>query len=74
MPLSDPERAELEKCSTYVGLKLLWATKLFLLGQKFPKNMFKRIEWRLLVHDIADAMTKSDCIETMTEISPKIYF
>lgn len=38
MPFNYPERIPLEKSSKYIGLKILWASKIFLLGQKFPKN------------------------------------
>lgn len=74
MPFNYPERMPLERSSTYIGLKILWAAKIFLLGKKFPKNNFIRLEWKVLVHDIADLFTQEDFIETISEINAKLFF
>jgi len=42
---SSQERLVLERSSVYLGLKLLWATRLFLQGTKFPHGMFSKFEW-----------------------------
>lgn len=74
MPVNLPDRVPLERSSTYIGLKLLWATRLFLLGIKFPKGNFHRHEWRILTHDICDLITQNEYMETFLEIDPSAYF
>jgi hypothetical protein len=39
------DRIPIEKSSIYLGLKLLWATKLFISGKKFPKGAFDAETW-----------------------------
>jgi hypothetical protein len=43
MPANLPKREFIERSSTYLGYKLMWATRLFLLGKKFPKGNFEMI-------------------------------
>ena len=45
MLANDPDRDDIERSSKYLGYKLLWAIKLFLNGNKFPRDMFRRSEW-----------------------------
>ena len=40
LPLASDERARIEQCSAYIGLKLLWTTRYFLLGKKVPRGIF----------------------------------
>lgn len=57
MPANLPKRDFIEKSSTYLGYKLLWATRLFLLGKKFPKGTFEMHQWNAIVHDILELIT-----------------
>lgn len=74
MPFSFPGRASLERSSAYIGVKLMWIIRQFLLGHKFPKGLFKHEEWRTICHDLLDLITESDFIQIMFEIDPSIYF
>lgn len=74
MPLSFPERASLERSSAYIGMKLMWIVRQFLLGQKFPNGSLKQQEWMTVCHDLLDLITESDFLEIMFEIDPSTYF
>ena len=75
MPANFPEREPLERSSTYLGFKLLWITRLFLIGKKFPRNQVLSKEiWEPAVHDILDLVTQPDFMKTMTEIDCQIFF
>lgn len=74
MPLTSPTRAKLESSSTYIGLKLLWATRLFLLGKKIPKGHFTNSQWHILCHDVIDFITQPQMIEIFVQIDAAAYF
>ena len=74
MPFNYPERIPLERSSTYIGLKLLWAIRLFLQGKKFPKHHFPRPEWRTLCHDVIDLITEASFMQTLLEIDASAFF
>lgn len=57
MPANMPKRDLIEKSSTYLGYKLIWASRLFLLGKKFPKGVFDMTVWNAVVHDICELIT-----------------
>lgn len=40
IPANSAERVPLERSASYLGFKLLWATRLFIEGKKFPKGHF----------------------------------
>jgi hypothetical protein len=42
IPANSSERLPLERSAIYIGLKLIWATKLFIKGNKFPKGKFDK--------------------------------
>ena len=74
MPMSFPERLPLEKSSTYIGVKLMWIIRQFLLGHKFPKGLFTTNEWKSICHDLLDLITEEDFIKIMLDIEPATYF
>ena len=74
MPMSFPERAPLEKSSTYIGVKLMWVIRQFLLCHKFPKGLFPKQEWKSICHDLLDLITEEDFIQIMFDIEPSIFF
>lgn len=74
MPANMSKRELLEKSSTYLGYKLLWAARLFLLGKKFPKGTFEMHVWNAVTHDISNLITREDFIETLIAIDAEAYF
>jgi len=74
MPANMPKREFIEKSSAYLGYKLLWAARLFLLGKKFPKGTFEMIVWNAVTHDVTELITQTEFIRTMTEIDAEAYF
>jgi len=54
---TDCERVPLESSSVYMGQKLLWLARLYLLGKKFPIGLLTNLEWHIAVHDIVDFLT-----------------
>jgi hypothetical protein len=57
MLATDVERIPLESSSVYLGLKLMWTTRLYLLGKKFPLGHLTNHEWHIAVHDIVNFLT-----------------
>lgn len=74
MPATNPKRDAIEKSSTYLGYKLLWATRLFLIGKKFPKGTFEQHVWNAVVHDVCEQITQESFFKTMIEIDAEAYF
>lgn len=64
----------MEQSAQYLGLKLIWSTRCFLLGKKFPRGHFTTSEWQTLCHDILDFITTDEMIELMTAIDAAAYF
>lgn len=58
MPANNPKRDFIEKSSTYLGYKLLWAARLFLIGKKFPKGTFEMAVWNAVTHDVCELITQ----------------
>lgn len=71
---SDVDRIELECSSVYLSLKLMWTTRLYLLGKKFPQGHLTNHEWHIAVHDIVDFLTQEETMEQFTEIDAAAYF
>jgi hypothetical protein len=59
------EKATLEKSSTYIGLKLMWLVRCYLLGNKFPKGFLKHNEFRSICCDVANLLTQNYFMDTM---------
>ena len=74
MPATNVERYQLESSSVYLGYKLLWMTRLFLLGKQFPHDHLSSHHWHIVVHDLIDFITKDELIEQLTEIDAAAYF
>ena len=74
LPITSIERARIEQCLAYVGLKLLWTTRYFLLGKKVPRGLFTNSQWHILCHDVLDFVTQPDMIELFVRIDAAAYF
>lgn len=59
---ADVERVPLESSSVYMGLKLLWLARLYLLGKKFPIGLLTNYEWQVVVHDVVNFLTQDEII------------
>jgi hypothetical protein len=60
IPANNSERIPLEKCASYIGLKLLWATKLFISGKKFPKGAFDADTWPKVCVSVLNLITEDE--------------
>lgn len=74
MPASWPERIKIELSSKYLGLKLIWAIRLFLLGKKFPSGQYQDSEWKSVVSSVMELITQTDFMQTLCEIDPEAFF
>jgi hypothetical protein len=74
MPANMPKRDLIEKSSTYLGYKILWAARLFLLGKKFPKGVFDHVVWNAVTHDICELITQAPNIKALVSIDSEAYF
>ena len=70
----DVERVPLESSSVYLGLKLLWLARMYLLGKKFPIGLLTNNEWHIAVHDIVNFLTQDEVIIQLTDIDAAAYF
>lgn len=59
---TDVERVPLESSSVYMGIKLLWLARLYLVGKKFPIGLLTNYEWHIAVHDIVNFITQDELI------------
>lgn len=60
LPPNQKERIILERSSCYMGFKLLWATRIFLMGKIFPRGLFTTQDWHVVCHDVVDFITQDD--------------
>lgn len=74
MPANMSKRELIEHSSSYLGYKLLWAIRLFLLGKKFPKGTFEMNVWNAITHDVCELITQEDFIATLVAIDAEAYF
>jgi hypothetical protein len=74
IPANNSERIPLERCASYIGLKLLWATKLFISGKKFPKGAFDADTWPIVCVSVLNLITSADFMQVMTTIDPSAFF
>jgi hypothetical protein len=74
MPANFFDRVILERSSCYLGLKLLWTARQFLVGKKFPSGIFNRNQWHVLCHDVIELITQEDFISLCTDIDAAAYF
>lgn len=74
IPANFPERVPLERSALYLGLKLLWATRLFIEGKKFPKGHFIKSQWATICHDVLLQITQPEFMLTMTKIDASAFF
>jgi len=64
----------LERCAFYLGLKLVWAAKLFITGKKFPKGAFDADTWPKVCVSVLWKMIEPQFIEVMTSIDAGAFF
>jgi len=62
MPLNSWDRIQIERSACYIGIKLLWIVRMFLIGKKFPSGTFTTNEWHVLCHDVMDLITQDEMI------------
>ena len=74
MSPTDVERVPLESSSVYIGLKLMWTARLYLIGKKFPIGHLTNHEWHIAVHDIVNYLTQDEIISQFTDIDAAAYF
>lgn len=74
MSPTDVERVPLENSSVYLGMKLLWIARLYLLGKKFPLGHLTNYEWHIAVHDIVNFLTQDEIISQLSDIDAAAYF
>jgi len=68
------ERLPLERSSYYLGLKLLWATRLIIEGKRFPKGKLEKPDWQKACQTVLLHITRGEFIKTMCAIDSEAYF
>lgn len=54
-----------EQSQLYLGFKLFWVLRLFLIGKKFPQGNIKEAKWRAYVHDIIQFLSSTEILRDL---------
>jgi hypothetical protein len=68
------EKSKIEQSAIYLGYKLFWLIRLFLLGKRFPQGNIKEAKWRSYIHDIVQFLSNPQILKDLATIDAENLF